>query len=183
MTKFQSIAMWIACAAVALPAAHAAGRVAIETDRIASAITRAGLPVSAHQVTLLSDVEAATGAPALKVESMQRAGDGRTMVRLSCAAAEECLPFYVAIRGNDDVRKLQDLNSPIEQTKPTGKAIVMRSGSQATLLLDGDRIHIQLAVVCLESGGVGQAIRVSGKDRKMVYRAEIVDGTTLRGRL
>jgi hypothetical protein len=183
MAKFNSIAALVAGAAVALPAAYASGRVAIATDRIASAISAAGLPISPQQVTLLSEVQATTNLPALKVESMERLGDRRTMVRLSCATTEQCLPFFVAVRGNNRSEQLPGTTAPTQRAKHSSEAVVMHSGSTATLLLDGDRIHIQLAVVCLENGAVGQTIRVASKDRKMTYQAEVVDGTILRGRL
>jgi flagella basal body P-ring formation protein FlgA len=63
------------------------------------------------------------------------------------------------------------------------KPAAIRSGSAATLLLDGPRIHIQLSVICLESGEPGKTIRVTSKDHKQVYTAEIIDGTLLRGSL
>jgi hypothetical protein len=50
-------------------------------------------------------------------------------------------------------------------------------------MLDSDRVHIRLSVICLESGVPGQTIRVTGKDRKLVYRAEVIDGSLLKGRL
>ena len=181
MKRLNSIVTMTAVAMVALPAAFAAGHVPIATTQIAAAISSAGMPVLPQQVTLLTEVRAATSVPALKVDSMERQGDSRVLVRLSCTDTEQCLPFFVAVRGDANTVQQPDTTTP--KSKSSNEAIVMRSGSPATLFLEGHRIHIRLTVVCIESGAVGQTIRVASKDHKMTYQAEVVDGTTLKGRL
>jgi len=59
----------------------------------------------------------------------------------------------------------------------------VRSGSPATLMLDSDRVHIRLSVICLENGAPGQRIRVTGKDHRLVFTAQVIDGSLLKGRL
>ncbi len=56
----------------------------------------------------------------------------------------------------------------------------LHAGSHATLLIDGQRVHIKVPVICLENGGPGRTIRVTALDHKQTYRAEIVDGTLLK---
>jgi flagella basal body P-ring formation protein FlgA len=60
---------------------------------------------------------------------------------------------------------------------------VVKAGSPATLLLDGDHVHIRLSVICLQNGITGQTIRATSKDHTVVYTAEVVDGGVLKGRL
>ena len=60
---------------------------------------------------------------------------------------------------------------------------VLRAGSTATLLLEGNHIHIRLSVICLDGGSPGQTIRVTDPDRREVYTAQVIDGVTLEGRL
>ncbi len=66
---------------------------------------------------------------------------------------------------------------------PQATNVVVKSGSSAVLLLDSNHVHIQLVVVCLENGSVGQTIRVASKDRRQKYTAEVCDGGVLKGRL
>ena len=61
--------------------------------------------------------------------------------------------------------------------------IVAKSGAHATLLLEGDRMHIKVPVICLETGEVGHTIRVAAADHKQTYSAEVVDATLLKGTL
>jgi hypothetical protein len=189
---FLALALILAVA----PASAAAPpeRVPITQARIAAAISDAGLPVAADQVSLLADVAAASAAPALVVESMQPWGDRRMRVRMSCASSDECLPFFVAIRltpapGSQSAVAASTFESvdhslaANERAAPDPKNYVVRSGAAATLLLDGGHVHIRIAVVCLENGAAGQTIRVASKDHRQTYLARVVDQGVLRASL
>ena len=56
-------------------------------------------------------------------------------------------------------------------------------GTHATLLIDGQKLHIKLPVICLEKGVPGRMIRVTALDHKQTYLAEVVDSTLLKGSL
>jgi len=180
-------------AAASASAAAPPERVPITQARIAAAISDAGLPVTAEQVSLLADVAASSIAPALVVESMQPWGDRRMRVRLSCASSDECLPFFVAIRLTPVPSSQSAVAAPaIEsadhlsanaRSAADPKNYVMRSGAAATLLLDGGHVHIRIAVVCLENGTAGQTIRVASKDHRQTYLARVVDQGVLRASL
>jgi hypothetical protein len=175
-------------AVMTLPAMAVPGREDITSAEVASAIGAAGLQILPRQVTLLSDVYAKTNAPALKVESMAPWGVHRLRVRLDCARQQECLPFYVAV----GLTQMQDARAVTQTSEPasprtehgtqTRTQPAMRTGTAAVLLLEGTHIRIQLEVTCLESGNVGQAIRVVDKGRH-TYLAEICSDGFLRGRL
>jgi hypothetical protein len=175
--------------AIALPAVAAPSRAAITTTQIAAAISDAGMKISAEQVTLLTDVLATTSSPTLTVQSMEPWGDHRMKVRMDCAGSEECLPFFVAVRFDSENTtqpsgEASDRSSIANlQSKLAVNSIVVRAGSPATLLLDGGHVHIRLSVVCLENGMPGQTIRVSSKDRRQTYSAEVVNKEVLRGSL
>jgi hypothetical protein len=186
-TRQRLIAIPILAAAAALSAAAAPVRDAITAAQIAAAISEAGMKVSARQVTLLTDVVSTGSAPILKVQSMEPWSNHQIKVRLSCARREECLPFFVAIRDNDQ-NLLQLVSedargSSTARSRPDPNSLVVRSGTPATLLIDGERIHINLSVICLENGVPGQTIRATSMDHKQTYSAVVVDGTLLRGRL
>ena len=187
MNRYKFISALTLSAAAALPAAGAApGHEAITTQQIANAMTGVGMQVSAAQVQLLSDVVSTVSTPRLRVQSMQRWGDDRMKVRMNCENAEECLPFFVAVRWSQpDATESAptELVASILPIKPGPRNFVVRSGTLATLLLDSARVHIRVSVVCLENGAPGQVIRVSSKDHKQFYNAQVVDGGLLKGRL
>jgi hypothetical protein len=189
MTKHGLISALILGAAMASAAAPAPGHSAITPAQIAAAIRAAGMQIGADQIVLLTDVVATTASPRLKVESIEPWGDGRMRVRVACAASEQCLPFYVAIRVGQDASSRPAMaasdSSPTEAlgVRIDAKSFVVRAGATATLLLDGAHVHIRIAVVCLENGAAGQTIRVASKDRRQTYTAKVIDEAVLRASL
>jgi len=183
MANFKFISIAILSMATTLPVAAATGHDSITKEQVAAAMSGAGMKVSADQVTLLTDVVAATPTPALKVESMERWGTDRMRVRLDCAKREDCLPFYVAVRSMQGVAALPAQAAAPMPAKVDPNSYVLRAGSSAILMLEGDHVHIRIPVVCLENGTPGQTIRVASKDHRLTYTAQVVDGTVLKGSL
>lgn len=189
MAKRTLIPALMIVAAAAIPAAAATGNDLITTEQVVAAMSHAGMQVSPQQVTLLSEVVASTDAPALKVESMKRWDDHRMMVRLDCASPDQCLPFVVAVRlaQDNEVRPVSAETSralpAAAPAKSSSTAPTIRAGAAAVLLLDSNRVHIRLSVICLENGVTGQTIRVASKDRRQFYTAEVVSESELRGSL
>jgi hypothetical protein len=115
---------------------------------------------------------------------MERWGADRMRVRLDCAKREDCLPFYVAIHWSEGgVAALPALGTPPVHPRAEPTSYVVRAGASVVLMLDGDHIHIRIPVVCLENGAAGQTIRVSSKDHRLTYTAQVVDGNVLKGSL
>lgn len=182
MTAHKRISALIVTVALGFPAAAASAQSAIATEQIAAALTSAGMNATPEQVVLLTNVVATTTAPALKVDSAELWSDHRMKVRLSCVKQEECLPFFVAVRGSQSQAVLPVLAGST-QAKPSSNSPAMRAGAHATLLLEGGHVHIQLPVVCLENGAIGQTIRVTSLDHKLTYMAQVDANRTLRGKL
>jgi hypothetical protein len=186
MKRFKAILSCMIVSAAAYPAVAAQGQFAISTEQIAATVSRMGVQISPQQVTLLTDVVATKQFPLLKVRSIERWDDQRMMARMECRNQGECLPFFVGLRVNQgDAIQASGGSSQAYGTAPSlpSRAFVVRSGSPATLLLDSDRVHIRLSVICLQNGAPGQMIRVTGKDRKLVFTAQVIDGNLLKGRL
>jgi hypothetical protein len=177
------------CAAMALPGAAAPGRNTITAEQIADTLNEAGMRVSAQQVTLLADVVASTSKPALRVASMERWGDHRVKVRLDCDSSAECLPFLVAVKLNegDAMPPLPVATGPastaVSQSGSGPRPLAVHAGRPAILFLDGDHVHIQLTVTCLENGVPGQTVRVVSKDQRRTFSAQVFSEAVLKGRL
>lgn len=183
MTTHDRISALIVAIALGFPAAMAAAQNAITPRQIAAALDSAGMSTTPEQVVLLTNVVATTSAPALKFESAELWSDHRIKVRLSCVRPEECLPFFVAVQGSQPQAVTADTTAAIPPAQSPSSPPAMRAGGHATLLLEGDHIHIQLPVVCLESGAIGQTIRVTSLDHRLTYLAQVDGDRTLRGKL
>lgn len=185
MRREKTILPCIAAAAIAASCAFAASaRYPISKEQVAAAVSNGGVAVAPEQVTLLADVVASTRTPRLTVSSIQRWGNQRMMARLECESSDECLPFFVSVKVDPGVAGAPSVvRAPLPASVSTPKHFLVKSGTPATLLLDGERVHIRLAVICMESGVAGQTIRAMDRDRKVVFRAQVIDGGLLQGRL
>lgn len=175
--------------AAAVSAAQAApAHYAISTAQIAATVTRFGIAVEPDQVRLLADVAATTESPRLVVRSIRPWGNQRVMARLECENPAQCTPFFVGVqmKGDSSQAGSEAATHATESTLAqidTPHNYLVRSGTPATLQLDNDHVHIRIPVICLQNGSLGQKIRVTGKDHRMTYTAEVVDGSLLKGSL
>ena len=162
---------------------------ALTADQVAQSVSKGGIEVSGDQVFLLANVVAKVPNPVLDVLSVEPIGDkwfgGRSgthsWVKLGCHLPGECLPFYAVVSWPQKPagRATNQSIAPPAALKPK-KVITMRAGTHATMLMDDDRSHIQIAVISLENGIAGHSIRVTSPDHKQVYVAEVVNASLLR---
>jgi hypothetical protein len=170
-------------------------RFALTPTQIAQAISASGIQTGAGQVFLLTRVVATEPQPALDVLSFEVLGRGssaghsalRSRVKLACHNPAECLPFYaiVALSQMTDgsVMVMTPAVSPAFKnvSSNANSEITMKAGTHATLIMDDDRSHIQVAVVSLENGMVGHRIHVASPDHKQIYVGEVVNAHLLKG--
>ncbi len=165
-------------------------RFPITTLTIASALATPEAPVSPTQIALPTEITAADPSPALQLTSIERSGDRAARLRLACTVQKQCLPFFATLTWPDTASATTATAALRSQTRfqpsgqPPSEPAAIRSGAHATLIIDSNRIHIRVPVVCLENGAVGHTVRVAGlDDRKQIYRAEVLDADSLKGSL
>lgn len=186
MTSTTMILLGMTFASTTWTAMAAPGPYAIGIEQVVVAVRKTGMDVSPRQITMLTAAVATTPAPALTVRSVERWSEQRMLVRMECEVRQECLPFFVAL-GKSPEMFSEAAVPPVPISRAAGDAghrsPVVQSGSPATLLLEDDRVHIRIPVICLESGAAGQTIRVRGKENRLIYSAQVLAGTLLKGRL
>ncbi len=157
-------------------------RFALTAGQVAQALSDRGVPARADQVSLLAKIVSTHPNPVLDVLSVEPFAEGqpaphpaaRSQVKLACHLPGECLPFY-AIVSRPESKNTADPSA----INATGE-IIMRVGTHATLVIDDDRLHIQVAVISMENGVAGHRIRVTSPDRKQVYYGEVVSASLLK---
>jgi hypothetical protein len=191
MTRFVYSLACVVVAASPLSAVAVAAAVpahyTISAEQISTAISDAGMAVSPEQIKLLTQVRATTDAPRLKVESIQRSGNNTAIVRMGCLDSTQCLPFFVKAElnqnGGSEAAPASSVQVLPSLLRAASKQPVMRAGAQAVLLLESERVHIRIPVVCIENGALGQKVRVRASGNRQLYVAEVVDATSLKGSL
>jgi len=161
------------------------GHYPISTGNVAATISASGMAVSPEQITFLTEVVATKPAPALKLRSVEKIGSERLSARMECIESDECLPFFVAIwTGRESEQQIAAISTRYSLTGTASRtSAVVRAGTTVNLFLDGEHVHIRIPVKCLESGAPGQTIRVEEKSHRLVYTAQVIDGSAVRGRL
>jgi hypothetical protein len=169
-------------------------RFALTAEQVARALSDGGTPTTNTQVSLLTRVVATESSPVLDVLSIDPLGKRpmaehsppRSRVRLGCHLPGICLPFYAIVSWLEPPVGLAATASHASAgiNNPVSKAnldIIMRAGTHATLVIDDNRSHIQVAVISLENGIAGHRIHVASPDHKQVYVGEVVNANLLRG--
>jgi hypothetical protein len=193
-------ARWLAVslmAAVSMPGwgqSQLQNRFALTAEQVARALSAGGIQTREEQVSLPTRVVATENSPALDILSVQSLGKQPvaehssigSRVRLGCHLPGRCLPFYAIVSGLEPPVGLAATASHASAgiNNPVSKAnldIIMRAGTHATLLMDDNRSHIQVAVITLENGIAGHRIHVASPDHKQVYVGEVVNANLLRG--
>jgi hypothetical protein len=186
MRRMRIVLLVVAVLWSVFPAWPATRQYAVTTAEIAKALNKAGVEVTPDRVALLADVHATIPEPTLKVRSLEKSGNQKIVARMECENNQECLPFFVGVQpgpGETNMPSIVTSPRPVAISYPAFSSFVLRTGTTATLQLDGEHVHITIPVICMENGAVGQIVRVTDKSRKLVYRAEVIDSGLLKGRL
>jgi hypothetical protein len=164
-------------------------RFALTASQVALAISSSGMQTTPEHVSLLSRVVATEPAPVLNVLSVEKLGKGlltessgvRLRVKLACRVPGKCLPFYVIVSSVPSTDWPTNIPANDSSIGNANSEVTMKAGTHATLLIDDDRSHIQVAVISLENGIVGHRIHVASPDHKQTYVGEVVNARLLRG--
>jgi hypothetical protein len=169
------------------------GRFPLTAHMVAQTLGGNGIQTADEQVTLLARVVASKPSPVLDILSVEPLGgrswgkrrDASLLVKLACHVHGACLPFYSIVSRPDAA--LERMPGVRGVSPAAGYAalksqnrIIMRPGTHATLVMDDARMHVQVAVVSLESGIAGHKIRVESPDHKQIYVGEVVSANLLK---
>jgi hypothetical protein len=148
------------------------------------------LPVSGVQIRLAAPITSSVAGPELAIHSLTMGDKHSAQLLVGCRNSAECLPFYVSASWpvEVDVASLRaNLPDSAEGLRDGAKRTfsedvrTFRAGSTATLLLDGERVHVTLRVVCLESGEPGEKVHVTTPDRRQEYVVSVIAPGVLKG--
>ena len=150
-------------------------------QQVARVVSRSGIPVSPGQIQFLSTVTARDPDPVLDLISIAAWGPHSMKARIGCRDHSECLPFFVAVGVDSPSIGLKAAGTRRVLARRTPP--VLRVGAEATLVLHSEGLQVAIPVICLESGEIGQSIRVTTSDRRRIYRAEVVNAKLLKGEI
>jgi hypothetical protein len=152
-------------------------RTPISREWIRGALLASGVQIEPGQLEPLSSVTAAVPNPRLRVVSVEMLDGEADKIRLECEGSDTCLPFYVLVHWGQPGDEKPGIPGRQVGTRshsgPVPEDVLVRSGKAAVLVFEGEHVHMTLPVMCLQSGGRGQRVRVISKERKKVYLARV----------
>jgi hypothetical protein len=152
-------------------------------QQVIDALALTGVVVAPDQIEFLSGIRSTKESASIQVVNTTNSSAGTVKVKLRCQDNHECLPFYVL------VHRLDKLNISSARLKAVSAAAadvpqnVIRGGEHATLILESPDSRMSLPVICLQSGILGQTIRVASPDHRQLFDAVVVAPGTLKGSL
>jgi hypothetical protein len=165
-------------------------RYALTAKQVAQNLSSKGVQPTSVQVLLLARVVATEPDPALDVLSVGPLGEQsgehfratRFLVKMACHLPGRCLPFYAVVSPTEaSAGHAMNSSGPLEGLAvKQNSEFTIRTGMHATLVMDEEHAHIEVAVVSLENGVTGQKIRVASPDHKQIYVAEVVSTNLLK---
>jgi hypothetical protein len=198
------VCMWMPAGIANAQAARS--RYPLVPEEVVTAMRASQLQTRGAEVRLAAPVTAAVQDPALEIEAITPLSPRELRLRVACRNRSECLPFFAVATYTEDINpatlplKSQRQHAESDRPAPAAGAVseghpasasagtagpgetpILHSGSPATLDFDSERVHVRIEVICLQSGGTGDRIRVATRDHKQTYVAEIVAPTLLKG--
>lgn len=152
-------------------------------QRVVDALALTGIVVGPQQIELLSGTHNARESERVRVVSVTDSTAGTAKVKLRCPDNHDCLPFYVLVHSlaRTGVGSARMAAPPVVGAGSAQN--VIRGGDRATLVLESPDSRMSFPVICLQSGALGQTIRVASPNRRQVFDAEVIASGLLKGRL
>lgn len=170
-------------------------RYPIHEADIAKELGVVGVSVNASQVHLPAHMSSANASPKLEIVTSQPIGYNQVRIELRCTAVEECLPFFATVDVKDAKRASTEIQLKTAPATAVSHQAALRIvgesvnlprltvGSHAVLIIQSGHLDIHLQVLAIDSGAVGQQVRVCTLDRKKVFHATVVGEDTVTGEI
>ncbi len=130
----------------------------------------------------IPEVRCASRSPQLEATNVSYDSKSRTLeCRLRCARGG-CLPFYARVTTTQPTSPLRSQSLRISRRDRLNKQAVsptLKAGDLVTLSIVTPVIRISLPVRCLQSGAIGETVRVRDPQANKVFLARIESKTRL----
>lgn len=162
--------------------------VSIDTTQIANALCAQGACISSKDIAMGASVVSTKPNPKLEVLRTDEVVTSdvsytptRLWVMLGCRGEATCTPFYIQVMNPPKAlidfkpaQRAETVSTQIEKASP-----VIHGGTHALLTIVRKRSNIQLQVITVEAGKVGDEVHVRSMDGKKTYMAKVVSPTVL----
>lgn len=152
-----------------------------------------GIDVEASQVRIPAGMTTASISPKLEIVMAEPMENNQLRVELRCSVVAECLPFFATL----NVKEANLVSTEMRLRRggataasrqaalhvgatPTSQPQI-KVGSHATLIIQDGHLDIRLQVLAIDTGALGQQVRVCTLDRKKIFHATVTGEGTVVG--
>jgi flagella basal body P-ring formation protein FlgA len=182
-SKFLSTVLAFSAVMPAAMSQPVVARIPDPIQQVVDALAQAGVVVAPNQIELLSGIRSTKESASVQVVSTSNSSAGTVKVKLRCQDNHECLPFYVLVHSFDKPTLGGARLKAVSAAEADAPQNIIRGGEHATLVLESADSRMSLPVICLQSGIVGQTIRVASPDHRQLFDAVVVAPGMLKGSL
>jgi hypothetical protein len=137
--------------------------------------------IAGESIALNSKIIASTPTPTFSVSKILRyPASDRAFILMHCKGPRSCPNLMVAIQLREGLPQFNKNIVPKDRHSGSEAVPLIQAGAKASLALEGDGIRVSLGVRCLESGSLGQTIRVWDAEHHRMFRAEVTGSHELR---
>lgn len=154
----------------------------VTRDEVIRAMTKKQLPVDGVDITMPSRMRSTVTGPVLEIQQITSLDTQRSQLRVACQVRSECMPFYAIARWTGTRSAGQTTTGKQEDgIQVTGASDALRAGAHATLVIDDERVHIRVPVICASGGAPGDKIKVTTINHHQTFEAVILNADELKG--
>lgn len=164
--------------------------VSISTTQIANALCAKGACISSKDIAMGATVVSTKPNPELEVLRTDEVVSSnvsytptRLWVMLGCRGDATCTPFYVQVMNPPkaliDFKSQQRVTTAANEIEKQASPAI-HGGTHALLTIVRKQSNIQLQVITVEAGKVGDQVHVRSMDGKQTYVAKVISPTMLQ---
>lgn len=171
------------------------------TQAIVATFLRAqGLNVMSSQVQLPMNLTSATPDPSLEIAATQTLSRGALRLEIRCSTAGECLAFDALVTVEDEKTPPGTVNTQQSSRQSAAERSLtiatyksahqesssdlslahVRVGSEVLLVIEDRQMQIHLPAIAMDSGSMGDMVRVRTLDRKKIFRGVVAESGHVR---
>lgn len=195
LSRISAVAVFLVITNANIAQGLARSRYPISESDIAKELDAIGINVTASQVHLPAHMSSAISSPKLEIVTAQPLGADQVRIELRCTTAEGCLPFFAVVDVEDAKLAIAEVQSKKASVTPAshparGRIVTgavsrpqLKVGSHAVMTIRDGHLDIHLQVLAIDSGAIGQQVRVCTLDRKTVFHATVTGEDTVTGEI
>jgi hypothetical protein len=184
--KWKIILGWFAIHGWIVCHAQLAARLPLTSAMVVEALHVRGVEVNAANVHLPMLLYVAAPSSALAITGAERETGDRLRVRLRCIKVSDCVAFTATLNVErpeaEAILALTKATVPVPADGDRLRLVVrLHAGDPVALSIQQEHLQVKMPCLAIDTGAVGETIRVSTLDHRKIFRAIVTGPSAATG--